>query len=259
MAEKRISGKIGDIITLNVTFYKNGTPQVPFAIRRIDIYKDSLSAANKVAEIPIPLPSESLYPAPIEYGDANSDGTITTGELVLNWDVPLDLTPGLYFDVWYFIPNDPGTGADLDDETIWQKCCHKFWLYEGGFYCTDNLESIKFGYEALDIKFRKPEVRHFEVGVMPLPLYDFDQDLFFPAFLKSTATISIQSLNCEPLVVDAPMTIGLRQGHYRSNPFVYKYLLDTNDFLIGTYKARITSTLPDSTVIVSPDIFFEVV
>lgn len=258
MAEKRISGKIGDVIGLNVTFYKNGSPQLPFALRRIDIFKDSLAASNKVAEIIIPYPTDASYPSPIEFGDANSDGNITTGEVILYWDVPLDLTPGLYFDVWYFIPTDPGSDGNLDDETIWQKCCNKFWLYEGGFYCSDNLESIQFAFEPLSVRFRKPENRYFEVGVMPTPLYDFDQDAFFPAFLKSTATITIQTLNCEILVQDAPMTIGLRQGHYRSNPFVYKYLLDSTDFLVGTYKARITSNLPDGTVIVSPDMYFEV-
>jgi hypothetical protein len=48
------------------------------------------------------------------------------------------------------------------------------------------------------------------------------------------------------------MDIGLRQGSYRSNPFVAKYLLDTGRFLSGTYDYFITTQLPDGQTLVSP-------
>lgn len=262
MAEKRISGRIGSELDLNVTFFKNGTPTPPYAIRRIDIFKSSIKDENKVAEIVIPYPDDSSYPSPIIAGDANSDGIINSGEFIYRWEVPLDLTPDLYFDVWYFIPIEPtpatGSSIDFDDTTLWQKCCNKFWLYEGGFFCWDGLEVPNFGFTPLSMKFRKPEKRFFEVGVMPLPLYDFDQNLLYPMLLKSTATITIETPNCEVLVTNAPMTMGVRSGSYRTDPFVLRYEIDTADFLISTLKARVTLNLPTGQSIVSPDMYLEI-
>jgi hypothetical protein len=55
------------------------------------------------------------------------------------------------------------------------------------------------------------------------------------------------------------MGIGVRQGSYKSNPFVFKYLLTTSDFLIGTCKYRITVNMPNGETRVSDDFFFEIV
>jgi len=93
---------------------------------------------------------------------------------------------------------------------------------------------------------------------MPLPLYDFDQNLIMPAIPRSTATITIETINCETLVEAEPMTIRLKQGSYRTNPFVLSYQFDTSGFLVGTYKARVTLTLPEGSMHTSPDMFFTV-
>lgn len=252
MADRRISGRIGEEIDLNVTFFKNGAPELPYAIRRVDIFKDSIRDENLVAQILIPEPDDSNYPSPIIFGDANSDGTVTSGELILRFDVPEDFTPGVYFDVWNFITTDPGTDADLDDETIWKQCCNKFWLYENGFSCWDGLEILEFAFEQLKMVFAQPSSQWFEVGMMPLPLYDFDPDLIMPALAQIQATISVETVSCELLVQDEPMTIGLRTGSYRANPFVLRWRLDTTRFIKGTYRAQVKATLPDGTVHASP-------
>ena len=88
---------------------------------------------------------------------------------------------------------------------------------------------------------------------MPMPLYDFNYNLVAPIIPLMTGTITIKTMNNEIMVRDGAMTMGLRQGSYRTNPFVLRYSLDTMDFLIGTYKYRITVTLPDGTTRTSGD------
>ena len=87
---------------------------------------------------------------------------------------------------------------------------------------------------------------------MPLPLYDYDYNRITPMLPYLQATISIFSRNCEMIVNNAPMNIGLRQGSYRSNPFVLQYPLDTSKFLIGTYDYQVTVQMPCGSKIVSP-------
>ena len=43
----------------------------------------------------------------------------------------------------------------------------------------------------------------------------------------------------------APCKIGLRQGTYRTNPYVVQCPLDTGAFLKGQYRYRITLELPN--------------
>jgi hypothetical protein len=83
------------------------------------------------------------------------------------------------------------------------------------------------------------------VGLMPLPLYDYDHNLVDPLIPLLEPTISISTQRCELLVDNAPCRIGLRHGSYRSNPFVIQYDLDTSLFLKGTYQYSIKVTLPD--------------
>ena len=68
-----------------------------------------------------------------------------------------------------------------------------------------------------------------------------------------TGTVTIKTMNNEILVDNGAMEMGLRQGSYRTNPFVLRYSIDTMAFLIGTYKYRITATLPDGTSRTSGD------
>lgn len=258
MGDKRIAGRIGGTVDLNVTFLRNGASAEPFAVRRVDIYRAAIVPENKLAEVVVVDPDDASYPAPILRQDSDSDGTVEAGEFILPFDIPSDWDEGIYFDVWNVIWVDPGTDADLDDETLWSKCCGRFWVKSDGFYCTDGLESLSFAFEPLHLKFQTPEVKDFEVGIMPLPLYDFDADLAFPAIVQSTATFTIETLNCELLVDNAQMHLGLRQGSYRTNPYVWRYRLTTSDFLRGTYRARLTMTLPDGTVHVSKNMYIEI-
>jgi hypothetical protein len=110
----------------------------------------------------------------------------------------------------------------------------------------------------LDQRFRQPEVRPLEIGITPLPLYDYNFNLNAPVIPNITATIRIETMNKEVLVNDAVMEMGLRQGSYRTNPFVLRYNVNTNSFLIGTYRYRIIATLPDGSTRASKDFVFTV-
>ena len=75
-------------------------------------------------------------------------------------------------------------------------------------------------------------------------------------FLKPT--ITIDTMNCELIVDDAACRIGIRQGSYRSNPYVIQYDLDTSKFLKGTYRYQLKLTLPNGTTRVSRKFIFTV-
>lgn len=264
----RISGRLGSPILLNITFFKAGIPTDPFAIRNVKIYRSAIKEEFLVAEIPFPAPDDPLYPAPATKPLEDLDGSGGTleeapGKFELIFDVPSTgiPVPDIFFDVWQFIAEEPtDTDFDIDDEDNWSSCCNEFWLFEDdGFFCDTGLCVISLGFEALDLKLRKPECRTIEVGVMPLPLYDFDSIKINSILPRLTATISIFSESgCEILVEDAPMTIGLRQGSYRSNPFAFQRKIDTSQFLSGTYRYRVTVMLPNGETRVSEDFFLSI-
>lgn len=262
MADPRISGRKGSVIRLNASFYKNGVLANPYAIRRIDIYKGSKADENLVAQIPVDSPGESTYPSPITQ-EEDSSGPIA-GTFYYDFTVPDDFTaPQIYIDDWNFIGDeligDNGTDIDITDETLWDSQCNRFWVYPANdWYIDDGLIIPRFGYEPLDRHFTKPEVRPLEIGLMPLPRYDFDYNRVAPLIPRLNATIDIETTNSEIIFEDQPCTIGLRQGSYRTNPFIIRYLLDTDKFLMGTYRYRITLHLPNGETRVSPNLVFTI-
>jgi hypothetical protein len=270
----RISGRLGNTLDLNVTFYRNGVPADPFAIRRVKIYRSAVQPENLVAEFVIPSPLNPDYPSPIQR-ELDTSNVPRPGVYHLYWDVPSDLiVPDIYFDVWEYLPDDPGVlpgvtetggtigditgGPTLDDESLWMACCNQFWLYADGVNCDDGLEDCRFGFEAIDEKFFSPEIRTLQVGIMPLPLYDYNYNKCAPMIPMLRGRISIFTDNCETLVDNVPMTMGIRSGTYRSNPFVLKYRVDTSQFLKGSYKYQVTLELPNGETRVSPKFVLQV-
>lgn len=258
----RLAGRVGNKIRLNATFLRNGVPADPYAIRMVRIYKKSVEDVNLVAEIPFPPPDSTEYPSPatkLTEGPCGNDGHY---ELI--FDVPCDFpSPDVFFDVWYFIPDlncleENATEFDIDDESLWVSKCNKFWLFPDGWYVDDRLITPRLGFEPLDVHFRQGEVRYLEVGMMPLPLYDYDYNKIAPMIPYLRPSISIFTRNCEVVVDDEEMEMGLRQGSFRTNPFVAKYLLDTNNFLKNTYEYQVTVKMPDCQTIVSPKYTFTV-
>jgi len=255
MSYNRISGRVGNVVNLNVQFYRHGVPTDPWAIRMVRIYRRSVEEANLVAEIPFPYPDTSEYPAPSLYDPAKP------GYYVLPFQIPDDFTaPDIYYDVWHFICDEfADTDFDLDDESYWQAQCNKFWVYpDGCCYTDDGLMVPRLGFEPLDVQFRAGETRYLEVGLMPIPLYDYDYNLITPMLPCIDATITISTGHCETIVDEEPMEIGLRQGSYRTNPFVVKYLVDTSKFLIGTYEYQVKLNMPNGQTIVSPKYTFTI-
>ncbi|MBD3406201.1 MAG: hypothetical protein GF411_08835 [Candidatus Lokiarchaeota archaeon] len=243
----RISARLGRTVCLPACFYRNGIPQDPYAIRMVRIYRRAVEEANLVAEIPFLDPGSTDYPLP---AIANPN---RTGCYELQFDVPSDwAAPDAYFDVWYFVPDDLGSGQDITDESTWLSQCNKFWVYPDGWFIDDGLIVPRLGFEPLDVKFRAGEKRYLEVGMMPLPLYAYDYNLVAPMLPYVLATITIETQNKETIVDNESMEIGLRQGTYRSNPFVIKYFLDTSRFIIGTYNYQVTLVMPQGQTIVSP-------
>ncbi len=147
---------------------------------------------------------------------------------------------------------DITNGDSIDDEDLWSTCCEKFWLYSDGFYCDAGLENIRLGFEPMDEKFLQPEVRTLEVGLMPLPLYDYDYNKIAPILPRIEATFSLMTDNCELLISAEPMRIGLRDGTFRSNPFTLQYTFDTSRVIKGCYKYQVTLNLPNGETRVSP-------
>jgi hypothetical protein len=269
----RISARLNQVADLNITFLRNGIPADPYAIRYVEIYKIAVLPQNLVATIPIDNCDLTSYPSPAcQEGIAAEDGVCGTeseedtvavaGKYHLPFLIPNDfVAPAIYFDVWYYYATDPrfaeGTeGADCEiDDVIYEdqllKCCHRFWVYPDGWLCDDGLQTARFSFEPLDKKFYKPEVRNLEVGLMPLPLYDYNFNLVNPMIPFLQPEIMFETMNCELLVDWTPARIGVRQGSYRSNPLVVQYQVDTSDFIKGTYYYRIRLTLPTGTTIMS--------
>lgn len=261
MADKRISARRGRTVNLDVSFYHNGVLADPYAIRKVDIYKTQVAPHNLVTTYIFLDPTELLYPSPAV--------KTATGRFYLPHEVEENAdVPDIYFDVWSYYASNPC--ADDTDSTSPTVCdlnahadqllsnCFRFWVYPDNWAGFDNLSEIKFAFEPLTQRFQKPEVRALEVGLMPLPLYDFDYNLVAPIIPFLQATISIETRHRELLVDNAEMTIGIRQGSYRTNPFVLKYQFNSDSLLIGTYQYRVKITMPDGTTRVSPSFILTV-
>lgn len=268
-AQPRISGRRGQVVDLNVDFYHGGVLTDPYTIYKVEIYKTQILPHNLVATVPIALPTDELYPAPLcrEYEEAGGtdstegEGTIRAGKYHLPYSVPTDaVVPDVYFDLWYYFATNPvengtsPTADELDDEAVQAqllKSCHRFWIYPEQWFAADGLQTIRFGFEPLDQKFFSPEKRPLEIGIIPLPLYDFNYNLVTPLIPFLQPTITIETQNCETLVDDVECRIGIRQGSNRSHPWVIQYDLDTTLFLKGTYRFFVKLTLPDGSSRVS--------
>jgi hypothetical protein len=275
--DPRISGRKNRVIDLNVDFLRSGVPTDPFAIRYVEIYRNSVVPHNLVATIPIidcddinypsPACQEGIVPDPGLCGTAPTDPIVPIpGKYHLYYQIPDKFqAPDVYFDVWHYYATDPRdnptSDCDIDDDVYGDhllSCCHRFWVYPDEWFCNDGLQTVRFGFEPLDQKFYKPENRPLEVGLMPLPLYDYNFNLVNPLIPYLNPEILIESGDCELLVDWQPMETGLRQGSYRSNPWVVKYNLDTSNFMKGTYRYQIRLNLPDGTSRVSKKFFFTI-
>lgn len=276
---QRISARRGQIVDLNVDFLHAGVLTDPYAIRKVEIYKTQVAPHNLIATIPVIDVDDPLYPAPIdrEYVESEpgeccteptADTTPIAGKYHLYYSIPTDFpVPDVFYDVWYYFSSNPcgelGTVTECDiDDPIYDshliKCCHRFWVYPDEWACDDKLQTIRFGFEPLDQKFYQPEVRPMEIGLMPLPLYDYNYNLVTPMIPFLQPTITIETQFNELLVDNAPCRIGVRQGAYRSNPWVIQYDMDTSMFLKGTYRYYITLKLPSGGTRVSRRFIFTV-
>lgn len=269
----RISARRGQVVDLNVDFLNNGVLADPFAIRRIEIYKTQVVPHNLVTTVVLTDPTDLLYPSPAcremvisQPGACCTEPTADTTPLIGKYHLPFAIppdfeVPDVYFDVWYYFATNPcgqlgteTTACDIDDivyDSMLLKCCHRFWVYPDEWFCDDQLQTIRFGFEPLDQGFHAPENRPLEIGLMPLPLYDYNFNLVNPIIPFLRPTITIETQNCELLIENAPCRIGIRQGSYRSNPWVIQYDLDTTKFLKGTYRYYVKLLLPNGSTRVS--------
>jgi hypothetical protein len=262
----RLNSSVGGSVALNATFLKDGVPTDPYAIRVVRIYKQSVREENKVMEIIIPAPGSTDYQTIFDSVFQRTPKPLTDQTGICGTDLPPQYLPGsytlnlnldcktfqegTYFDVWCFIgdlacyPNP--SEIDWDDESLWTCQCNKFYVgAANGWAMDDDLTNIRLGFEPLDSKFMQPEKRMLEVGMMPLPLYDYDYKKLAAIMPALKGKITIETQNCEVMISDADMKIGLRSGSYRSNPYVLKYLIDTSKLLKGTYKYKVSVDLPN--------------
>lgn len=250
----RISARKGAIVRLDMDFYANGILTDPYAFRQIDIYQNSKSTDNLLVSVEIPDPDESDYPSPIEQVVDPDTEEVIPGRYYYDFLVPDDVeVPDSFIDVWSFVGDElAGSDFDLTDESLWDESCGKFFIIASNVWTgDDNLLTVRFGFEPLDLNFTKPEIRQLEVGIMPLPLYDYDWNKIVPLIPHLQATISIETLNGEIVLDAGAMELALRQGSHRTNPFVARRLIDTGTFQIGTYKYYVSLALPNGETRVS--------
>jgi len=277
----RISARRGQVVDLNIDFLRNGQLTDPYAIRYVEIYKSQVLPHNLVVTLPVVDLNDTLYPAPAcrETEDSSPGECCTeptaptiaiTGKYHLPFAVPSNFSvPDVYFDVWYYFADNPcgdlGTGpteCDIDDPIYQDKllrCCNRFWIYPEEWFCDNGLQTLRFGFEPLDQRFHQPELRPLEIGIMPLPLYDYNFNLVNPIIPFLQPRITIETQHNELLVDDDVARIGIRQGSYRSNPYVVQYDLDTTKFLKGTYRYRIKLILPNGQTRVSQNFILIIV
>lgn len=269
----RISARRGQVVDLNVDFLNNGVLTDPYALSWIEIYKGQVVPHNLVTTVVVTDRTDPLYPWPVcrETQGAEPGECCTPppepqepipGKYHLPFMIPEDFeVPDVYFDVWYYHAVDPcghfgtdPTQCDADDpgyDDMLLKCCHRFWVYPDEWYCDNRLQTVRFGFEPLDQQFHTPESRPLEVGLMPLPLYNYNFNLVNPIIPFLSPTITVESQNCELLIDEEQCRIGVRQGAYRSNPWVIQYDVDTTRFLKGTYRYYVKLRLPDGSTRVS--------
>lgn len=288
-ARPRISGRVGNLVDLNVDFYNNGKLDNPYWIQRVEIYRCKVTPENLVVVIPFSAPDDDIYPAPActetitvpisECGTEPDAVRPVPGKYHLPFMVPATFkAPDVYIDVWYFYPRNPclgdeypadcvgpvddsTTGCDPLDPALQNKlvtCCHRFWVYPDAWMCDDGLQTVNFSFEALNVRFNNPEVKPLEVGLIPLPVYTYNKTLVDSLMPYLQPSITIGTQHCETLVSDMPMELGIRQGTYRSNPWVVRWNLDTNEFLRGSYWYKIKLTFPNGQTRVSQKYWFEI-
>ena len=245
----RVAGRLGNTVSLNMKTLRNGRLQAPFALRRIDIYRGSIRPANQIDTINFSDPTDTGYPAPAIEG--------ATGCFEVLYDAPEDLVPNeIYFDVWHFVGSDPGT-ANIDDERLWISQTGMFWLYHDTWIIDDELITKRIGFEPLDKKLRRGEIRTIEVAIHPLPKYDYDFNKIAPIIPQLRPTISIRTSHNELIVNNVPCDIGVRQGHHRNSPFVVQCQIDTRTLVRGTHNYIIQVNIDDNTI-ASPKFYFTV-
>ena len=250
----RLSARTNSPVNLNVSFRRGGQLADPYALRRIDIYHQSVKDENLVGMIVFGLPDSTGYPLPAT--------NPSVGEYSVEFEIPSDYEEGVYFDVWRFVGSEPDdlSTFDFDDESLWISQCNKFWVFADCWFLDDGLVTPRFGFEPLDSRFSKGEVRNLEVGIMPLPLYDYDQNRINPMMPQICPFITVSTEEGEVLsgLEKAPCKLGLRQGSYRTNPYVVQCSLDTNNFLKGTYVYRIILELPNGESRISEPLRFKI-
>lgn len=208
-----------------------------------------------MAEVDI---SVTDYPSPLVQ-EEDSSGPLP-GKYYLDMVVPDTFAaPDSYIDKWFFIGDALENTEDPEDETLWDSQCNQFFVVaSNSWYLDDGLIVPRIAFEAIDKDIVKPSVQTIEVGLMPIPLYDYDYNRVAPMMAHLVASIRIETLNCEAIVENDPMTIGLRQGTHRSNPFVAQYRLDSSLMLKATYRYWVTLHLPNGETRISPPLQFTV-
>lgn len=283
-ATSRLNGSVCSDINLNVQFSQCGINKDPYALKSIKIYYCSVGQANLVTEIVLPcatdedrdLSNEFIYGGlirrcgnTVEPGLCGTDyqPIFTPGCFIFALNLCPDLfKAGVYYDVWEFVgdpcdpcfdeteitnPN-PTYHCEIDDlKPVYSKCS-KFYVSDQCWNMDDGLRKINLGFEPLESRFQQPEIRTLEIGLMPLPLYDYDVKKMAAIIPSLDAVITFMTAYQEIIIDREKVCIGLRQGSYRSNPYVLQYLLDTNKFLKGTYKYRIDVRLPNGETRSSP-------
>lgn len=249
----RVAGRKDNIVNLNMRFLRNGVPTEPYAVRRIDIYRGSIRGGNMVAQLLFNPPDDPSYPFPAvrDTGDLS--------EFQVLFAVPSDFVANdVYFDVWHFLGDDPQTSG-IDDETLWMSQYGRFWVYEDVWLGDDQLSSKRLGFEPLDKKLRRGEVRTIEVALHTLPKYDYSYNKLAPIIPQLNPTMTVWTVHDELIdgLVDAPCKIGVRQGHQRSSPFVVQCLIDTRLLVRGMYRYVIKVQIYDE-IIISPKFSFVV-
>lgn len=245
----RINGRLGQVVNLNMKMLRNGIPTSPYGLREINIYRSFVRAENIVATISFPDPSSTLYPFPAT--------EISTGEFIVPFVVPETFVPcDVYYDVWSFLGQDPGT-AGIDDPSFWISQVGQFNIVDDTWIVDEELYTLRLGFEPLDKRLRRGELRTIEVAIHPLPMYDYDYNVLAPIIPQLSPSITIHTAYDELIVQDAPCKIGIRQGRNRNSPYVIQCYIDTRTLVRGLYQYTVKVNVGNN-IIISPRFNFTI-
>jgi hypothetical protein len=230
----RFNARKGHTVELKREFYHANVLENPYALIKVEIHKVTYDRDNPVNTL-------------IETIDGVDVVSEDVGKLKVNFDIPEDFESNyVYYDVWYYQVSDTSE-ITIDDSTTF-KVFDDHWFTQDG--------STNYKYQMFpDIKtFTKGEKRNIELQIVPLPLYNTNEDLNEKILPITGIEVKIETKNNE-LILDWTNTITQNLANKA------RINIDTNlaEFRKGVYYYWVKLLLPNSDIIITQKFAFNII